>query len=679
MNKAWYALRRTLPPWKVDENLAELVEFCVENRVDEVIAKVDSEEFTHGLPTVEWVDGYLPVLRKMKDAIERVGVVFSINPWVTLVHCDRGRDIRTIHPDVGLMVGHDGAQCKSQACPMSEGWRSVTRKLWQRYASLQPDVLWVEDDIRLLNHQPAVYGCFCQLHITELSCRVGRDVSREELVEALLAPGEPHPFRRQWLELNRDVMVDMARFFERTVHEVSPETKLGLMCSTPDSHAIEGRDWEKLTLALAGTRPLVVRPCMFNYNESSPRGLYDAEFMVRSTVHCLPPGAVIQTEVENVPFSIYSKSTTFTFLQMALSFAVGADGVTMNLFDHMGSPMRTTPEFGNMLREKKPFLNALAERCRGGKSMGVQLVHSPEGSYHVRVEEGTSFHALAPEGSAWRHVLEPLGFALTYEESTVVALTGQAARCFSDARIRNILSRGVLLDLTAFKCLSDMGYRKLLGASLKREFRKLDEPLSAEEYFNADFGGADRKYLTLTLPDLGGDVAMAEIVPDPRAHVVSRVVNPDTQPVYPFLTVFENSLGGRVAMYPVDMGEAAGPAFLGHYRKEQIDALVRWLSRGEAPMCVSGGAYPLPFLADFDDRTVIGVFNLSLDEWPRLNVHMSTGRSLPHRIESLSEDGIWREEASATCTALRDEGMSVDLCKPLSPLSLAVLTLWWWD
>ncbi len=159
-NAAWYALRRTIPRWDADRNVAELIGFCRENCIDEVIIKVDTEEFTQGLPTVAWLHGYLPILKQIKSKLKQIDVVFSINPWVTLVHCDRGRDIRRVHPNIGLMVAHDGSQCLACACPLSDGWREQTNELWSRYASLEPAVLWVEDDIRLLNHQPAEYGCF---------------------------------------------------------------------------------------------------------------------------------------------------------------------------------------------------------------------------------------------------------------------------------------------------------------------------------------------------------------------------------------------------------------------------------------------------------------------------------------------------------------------------------------
>jgi hypothetical protein len=664
MPKAWYALRRTLPVWSWEENLKELVGYCSRNSVDEVILKVDTEEFSHGIPSVEWLDNYLPILHKTKEELSAIGVETSINPWVTLVHCDRGRHIKDIYPDIDLMVGHDGTQCTACSCPLSPGWKSATKALWQRYASVKPSVIWVEDDIRLLNHQPVVYGCFCSIHMREFSERVGKEVSREELVKALLAPGNPQPYRKVWLDLNRDKTVETVAFLEKCVHEVSPETKMGLMCSGPNAHSIEGRDWDAYTSALAGDQPLVARPCMCNYSEFSPRGLYDSEYFLRSTLYCLKPETIIQTEVENWPFTGYSKSAKFTYLQCALSFIFGADGVTLNLYDHIGTPMDVTPEFGDMLREKKAYLSALSDMCYKGKPQGIRILHAKNGAYYVHVPEGAPWNALHPEGQAWRSIVEPLGFPVTFGDSPVTAISGQVIRAFSKDEIKKIL------------CLVEMGYGDLLGINIKRVFRKYDEPLAAEELIDSEFGGAEKKYLTMTLPHLGGDAVMAEIEPAEGARVISRVVDPDCNPVYPFVTLYENKLGGRVAFYPLDIEYiATGPAFLHPYRKEQLHYVLNWISRGNTPLEFDGGPYPLSFRIDQDDSIIIGAFNLTLDDWPGASFTLSSlDKELAGKIEMLDSDGVWKSDPSASIVKT-GSSVRVELTRAVDALSLVVLSI----
>ncbi|HOF89000.1 MAG TPA: hypothetical protein PLZ36_13000, partial [Armatimonadota bacterium] len=289
--RAHYALRRTLVSWKFDAALEELLRFCREATVDEVILKCDTEEFSHGIPTVEWLRGYQPLLMRARDALRGMGVEYSLNPWVTQGHIDRGRDIRDVFPGMRMQVGHDGAEARAQACPLCDVWQAHTAQLWTLYAETRPHVIWVEDDIRTFNHLPVRYGCFCAEHLRRFSARAGEPVARAALVGALLAPGAPHPWRALWLELQAEVMMDTVRFLQETVHAASPETCLGLMSSGPDAHALEGRRWREFGAALAGPTPLYSRPPLGSYDEASLRGLYYTARSIKQTRHSLP-GAV---------------------------------------------------------------------------------------------------------------------------------------------------------------------------------------------------------------------------------------------------------------------------------------------------------------------------------------------------------------------------------------------------
>ena len=81
---AWYALRRTLPPWSFDQNLRELIQWLPKYGVDELIVKIDTEEFSHGQPALQWITQYHPKLIQLAREMEKLGIVYSLNPWITL-------------------------------------------------------------------------------------------------------------------------------------------------------------------------------------------------------------------------------------------------------------------------------------------------------------------------------------------------------------------------------------------------------------------------------------------------------------------------------------------------------------------------------------------------------------------------------------------------------------------
>lgn len=457
--RAWYALRRTLPPWSFAENLRELVRCLPRYGVDEIIVKVDTEEFTHGQPQLKWIRNYQKNLFRIKDEMERLGIVYSLNPWITVGHNDRGRDARKDLPGLRTIVEHDGTECTCCACPLSEVWRENTDRVWSLYAETRPHVIWVEDDIK------AHGGCFCPEHMQRFSVRAGKKVRREELIKALLKPGKPHPWRKEYLDIQSGIMIDTVAFLAKTVHKISPETNIGLMSSGPRFHCIEGRRWPEFARALADGRTLYSRPPMGNYWEESLRGFYYSHDSIKLTRYCLPEGAIEQTEVENWPFTRYSKSITFTFIEMAISFAYGSHGVMLNLFDHCGTPMERESAFGRLLAEKKPFFEGLAQYAqRPGQYRGVRLLFHEKTGYHKRLEKNAQYYDLIGRSSGVpMSMLEAHGIPTTYEDSNIIAASGQVLRAFTDEEISKMLVKGMFLDAVAAQALFERGFGRAIG------------------------------------------------------------------------------------------------------------------------------------------------------------------------------------------------------------------------
>jgi len=305
--------------------------------------------------------------------------------------------------------------------------------------------------------------------------------------------------------MQAQVMIDTVSFLAKVVHRASPATSLGLMSSGPRQHCLEGRRWEEFALAMADGRPVYSRPPMGNYSEGSLRGFYYSHDSIKITRQCMPKGTIEQTEVENVPFTPYSKSAAFTFLETAISFAYGCQGVTMNFFDHAGSPMHLDPALGRMMGNKKAYLNALAQTAQQeGSYHGVRLLHHEKASYVKEVKAGSTYQSLSADGGQIHEMLESLGIATTYEDSAVIATQGQQLRAFSDAQIRQMLRGGMLLDASAACVLVERGLGRHIGIQSIQPPKYLRDlgTLSAEEFFNPLFDGRRSEEHTSELQSL---------------------------------------------------------------------------------------------------------------------------------------------------------------------------------
>ena len=437
VNQAWFALRKSFVEWKWEDQLEEVLRFSDSAKIDEVIVIVNAEEFNvPHLDIGSFARGRY-MLEAIRDKLLNEGIVFSLNPWTTTGHLDRGRVLPSHLREVQTLTDIDGHSSGTCCCPLDAGWREYISELWAWFAQLDPRVIWIEDDIRTFNHTPIANSCFCPLHIDAFSRKAGVSCDLESLSEKLLLPGPPDPLRREWLAFQKDVMQSTIQTLVDSVQKVNPKIMIGLMSSGPESHVLEGRDWPELAGILAGSaRDFVSRPPLYIYEEKNLNDLYLGPTSIRRTRAAFESQGIELSEVENVPFSLYGKSKTMTFCQIASSILCGCDGVTLNLFDHLGSPISDTPEYEKMLADGKAWLDAI-RRAIPGKApfSGIGFLHHDQSAASVVLDDGNGYCNLRDRGDGWVRPLEALGFSTTWDiaKCDTVALSGQTVRSLSDA------------------------------------------------------------------------------------------------------------------------------------------------------------------------------------------------------------------------------------------------------
>lgn len=620
-----YVLRRTLPPWRWRENLSELVRLCPKYGIDEVCVKIDTGTFTHYFPSFAWLKEYQKILFQIKKELNAVGVNYSLNPNVTQGHGDRGRNIDAQHPDWPMCTAPDGTHATDCACNIGRGWRDYIRKQWRIYAETGPVSIWMEDDVRTFGHGPVRIGCFCAEHIRRFNERYGRRETRESLVKKLFAPGVPDPVRAQWLAFLNEMTLEVMRMCEETIHEVSPETVFGLMSSGPDSHAGEGRDWKEMYRVMSrdGCCPVLSRPPLGNYSEGGLPGLCGTStqiFMTRSVFgnDCLEEG-----EIENYPYTGYSKSNTFLNLQNSVAVGSGNEALTLNLYDHCGTPMSVTEDILRALAANKNYLSALKSVVQPrGTDRGVRVYFHPASGAEKQLDaRGDGFFS---DVSPALSMLKMCGIASTLNPEKVTVLAGQAIRAASDGEIRGILKNGAFVDAPAFQALCEMGYAELLGARWIESFPlNTRHPIAGERFCNPAFGGTEQHAFSLAIHGQNPLFAVLEALPG--AEEVTEFVDPDFKRIFPGTTAFANPLGGRIVVFPLEIAGLCG-GFKTPTRKKWLCSLLSWIARGALPMVVGGDRSLLPIRIDRENDILAGVCNLSLDALDDVTVSLGCSR-----------------------------------------------------
>ncbi|BBH21561.1 hypothetical protein Back11_29060 [Paenibacillus baekrokdamisoli] len=610
MSKYAYMLRFTLQPghWE-EERLEALIDFCRKGKIDDVmffIAPLNLRHITRE-ETKPWMD----MIGRAKGLLERIGVTTSINPLNTLLH-DSANNTLLEGQNFRLMVDPNGNQSTTAVCPLCPEWRSYIIELYAYYATLQPNSLWVEDDFRFHNHSPLQWGgCFCEDHMRAFAREAGvASINREDFVQGVLASGEPHEYRRIWLDSCRQTMVELAEAIGEAVHHVSPETRIGLMTSDPSVHAAEGRDWHGIMKAFDGNQRAIIRPNLPAYMETS--GIhYSWAFnaVSRLTAALIPDHTEAFPELENVPYTSYSKSKSFQKYQLETALLLGSRGITLNMIDMIGNGLYPEEQSERWLAEEKDFLNSIASLdLHVQYSKGVQVLVSEHSSYHLHTTEQSTMEALYPRETWWTSLLSAYGVANEYavewpKREGVLALSGQILRNYDEAQIRELFKANfVLLDGEAVYTLYTMGLGSLCGVSqaVWREVQTIEQIVNGHVYSGIKEGRM-RPYLSIgRYLDIQYEQGSAD--------VISEILSVQSEAICPGMTV----VNGRIFILPY--GQDGQEGTLNPIRCAVLQETITAMGTEETLMITSYSPHAAVYEFRSATQQSIAIVNNSMDD-----------------------------------------------------------------
>ncbi len=660
-----YILRFSLDPgYETESRVTELLDFCRSARVGEVMLFSPAEELSPGHLTDEELDRWLEMARPVSRRLADQGIDLSLNPWTTTYHVARGRSLRP-GQSFAMMVGETGYRAVLTPCPLCPDWQAYISNQFIRMAQeLNPVAIWIEDDWRLHNHERDIDtnpmrwgGCFCDLHLKRFSQSVGQDVDREELINKVLAPGKPHPWRAVWLDLWRQTLIEPAEAIRDAVRAVVPKTRFGLMSSVPDVHSVEGRDWPQMQKAWGDKPGFLIRPHMQPYTETP--AISTTPCVTRHTLANLEGPIEVYPEMENSPrCGPYSKSATYAAWQCHNAAMLGSRGITINHFDVIGNGVAMDPAFGAMLASNKPKLNALAELNIDDRkhSRGLRVLFHPQVATHRHTpEDAESMNDLVQASYLWGRTAMILGIANTFTrhiepDGTPYAVNGQTLRAFTDEDIRRLLSGIALLDGESVKVLVDRGFGEWIGIESAR-WRTQSETAYGYESINEP----DPAVYGHAFPRMSAQrcaARMLEMTPVDGAARRSTIHRYDHTELFPGMIDFTNAHGGRAISlaYPLDGKAQFFMGFFNRYRRIMLQNLIEQIAPQshfahveEHPMHV--------YRMATDSGIVLAAFNVTMDDLPAVSFRLPARDRRYANWQMLGDDGQWRE-ASVTRRAI---------------------------
>lgn len=587
-----YHLRYQVMP---ERDPAALADFCVQQSIDEVVLIIGAEELYAGHLAGAEEDHWYAATRSAREVLADRGIKASLNPWVTSGHADRGRVQDLGFAPLVSPTGEVSTAAASFACPV---WRAWMAAHYGRFAELGFRVMWLEDDFRYHNHAPLTWGGGFE---PEMLARLGLNVTREELVAAITAPGEPHPWRallqRTWRTAQLEV-VDLVR------GAVDGRSTLGLMSSGLGIASVEGRDWNRLFESIGAHRPHFAP-----YSDSPAGDLSHSVAMLELQNGLRPPSVEVAPEIENWPHTEWTKSDTQTWSEMVTATLAGSDALLLDVFPFVtGDPARY-PRIGRMLANSRAALDFCA--TDHARTVGIGIPWRPDTATFVQ-GDGT-MQALNADPLRAPQFLLPYGIPIQAGIARVNALFGTATWGVPDASVEQMLSGGLLLDGTAAAILNQRGFGELLGVAVHEEVERNTPsaaPYSMERILD---GGA--------LLSVNVQPSVVRMTALPGAQAWTEILTPRAEHWGAGRVAFANALGGKVvtmaACRPENLARCDDGQRLLH---EALDFL------GARMPFVTGGPHLIPQYAQVGDRHRLAIANGSADPArPRVAVDGTDG------------------------------------------------------
>ena len=623
------------------------------------------EALSGGLGTLEECEKCAEGLAPWFERLRGEGIAPSINIWWTVSFSNFPGLLRDQREqfDFRWAVATDGKVSRVVACPQDEGWRDHTRRMYGIFAKLEPARMWIDDDVRMTLKGEIYSACFCEACLVSMEERTGRSFTREELLAAIMAD-PPNSIRDTWLEFQSDLHLELIGGLARAVHEVSGQTHMGLMHSHFESHAAEGCNWGRAIEAL-GEPAVYCRSGIGPYNDATAQSFAAALSNCQLALAAYPEGVVAAPELENYPHSRFSKSMRAVKASLMFSQLLGVAEMTFHIYRDEGrldlEVYREDPWSG-LLKGMKPCLQSVADLGIGRDQFdGVSLYFHEEVCRHTRGVADEPKPIFLYRQRPFDQSLPLLGMATRYGTGKVTAFAGEQICCLSEAERQEVFSRGVLLDGRAAESLWLAGDGALAGVRGRRE----DASSSHETVEVSAFEGLLGEPINTRWEERALQFEWAD-----AARTISVLRGYDGSETGHGMVLFENELGGRVAVLPYDsqnevislglaqqsMGSAG---FLSFARQAQLKAVLEWLNRGPLGLFVPNAPSIYPLLIRQADRLIVGVTNLLPDPVENLTLELGEPGFEIKGVKYLLDDGNWEDLSDAMVESADAQGRAV--------------------
>ena len=350
------------------------------------------------------------------------------------------------------IVGLDGKSTPYGLCPLGEKFVADFTEGLKLVASLSPDIIMFDDDLRFNRGALYYMGCFCEKHKGIYAKKIGERISGDELRELIFAGGK-NKYRTAFLDMLEESILDFCAKARAAVDEINPSIRMGT-CSVRESVDYDGGAEKMAEILAGGTKP-------FLRTSGAPYGfdiIEPAEFTRLQLAAYKALGIETLTEGDTYPRPRYNLPYNLLRLYDLILIADGkADCRLDYLLDYNHKPAYD-PSYIQRYAKDMPIFKKTSELFSGKSAKGIYVYDRLHKLKEWELPETVDpslvrrLPVLAENPAA--KLMSRNGISTSFEKTDYpIALFGENARGID----RSDLKSGAVLDVRAAEILQGMG------------------------------------------------------------------------------------------------------------------------------------------------------------------------------------------------------------------------------
>ena len=526
-------------------------------------AGVDEVWFSTGIcfPKMEEHRAAAKRLAAAAEDLRKLGILPSLQIQATIGHGDA---FIRYADNTGMtwqgFTSENGAVAKGCNCFRAPAFLAYMREMSAIYAAaIKPYAIWIDDDIRIINHGGPGFGCHCEYCLGQFAKKEGKEYTRTQLVAAMKKDAA---LAARWRAFAFDGEAALVRQIGEAVHAASPATR---MCQQqPGACFPEHRLLYEASHAATGL-PVGMRPGAGAYFDHDARAQIGKAYTLAQQIDTIGPLPFIDRicpEIETCPRSFACRTGRGVLLEGLETLSQGMNSLSALAID---AGFETPEWYGDEILAPLARNAAMLKRYVAVSAGAARCGYGVSGSPASALQTGS-----LPLKPLVRGARSDLARIVT-ESVAQVAVNGGA-----DA-VAQLLSEDLLIDGGAASVLFKAGYGAEIGiagceplvGSLRERFmddpvntglKARETPVSGKAFFLAP--AADAK-------------AVSGYYCDANASFWREAA----------IVMFEGKFGRRRVVFGHDAFTSALMVASGD-RVVQLHRLADWASHGKAPVLV---------------------------------------------------------------------------------------------